>query len=151
MRALIALSLSRRSLVFAMFMVFLAAGFLVFQKLNIEAYADPAPPMVALITQDPGFSAEDMERYITIPLEVAAAGMPGLQNTRSVSLYGLSDIKLQFEYATDYWFAQQQVLNRVNQVQLPAGIQPLLSPTSPVGEVYRYQVKAPSSYRSEER
>src|SRR5690242_17850603 len=146
MKALIQLSLSRRSLVLAMFFVFLAAGFLIFQKLNIEAYADPAPPMVELITQNPGFSAEDVERYITIPLEVALAGMPGLQNTRSISLYGLSDIKLQFTYETNYWFAQQQALNRVSQVQLPNNIQPFLSPTSPVGEVYRYQVKAPSGY-----
>jgi cobalt-zinc-cadmium resistance protein CzcA len=146
MKALIALSLSRRSLILAMFLVFLAAGFLVFRKLNIEAYADPAPPMVELITQYPGYSAEDMERYITIPLEVALAGMPGLQNTRSVSLYGLSDIKLQFHYGTDYWFAQQQVLNRVNQVQLPNSIQPFVSPTSPIGEVFRYQVKAPKGY-----
>jgi cobalt-zinc-cadmium resistance protein CzcA len=146
MKALIALSLSRRSLVLAMFLVFLVAGFLIFQRLNIEAYADPAPPMVELITQYPGYSAEDMERYITIPLEVALAGMPGLQNTRNVSLYGLSDIKLQFNYGTDYWFAQQQVLNRVNQVQLPNSIQPFVSPTSPVGEVFRYQIKAPKGY-----
>ena len=102
--------------------------------------------MVELITQYPGFSAEDMERYITIPLEVALAGMPGLQNRRSISLYGLSDIKLQFNYQTDYWFAQQQVLNRVSQVQLPNNIQPFVSPTSPVGEVFRYQVRAPRGY-----
>src|SRR6266567_169999 len=143
MKALIALSLSRRSLLLAMFIVFLVAGLLIFQRLNIEAYADPAPPMVELIAQYPGFSAEDMERYITIPLEVALAGMPGLQNRRSISLYGLSDIKLQFNYQTDYWFAQQQVLNKVSQVQLPNNIQPFVSPTSPVGEVFRYQVKAP--------
>ncbi|WP_031499482.1 efflux RND transporter permease subunit [Bryobacter aggregatus] len=146
MKKLIELSLSRRHLVLAMFLVFLVTGFVVFQRLNIEAYADPAPPMVELITQNPGYSAEDMERYITIPLEVALAGMPGLQNTRSISLYGLSDIKLQFSYETDYWFAQQQVLNRINQVQLPNGVQPFLSPTSPVGEIYRYQVKAPPGY-----
>jgi heavy metal efflux system protein len=146
MKALIALSLSRRSLVLAMFLVFLIAGVLIFQKLNIEAYADPAPPIVELITQNPGFSAEDMERYITVPLEVMLAGVPGLQNTRSISLYGLSDIKLQFTYQTDYWFAQQQVLNRVSQAQLPNNIQPFLSPTSPIGEVYRYQVKAPKGY-----
>ncbi len=150
MKAFIALSLSRRSLVLAMLVVFLISGYLVFQKLNIEAYADPAPPLVELITQNPGYSAEDMERYITIPLEVALAGMPGLQNTRSISLYGLSDIKLQFAYETDYWFAQQQVINRVNQVQLPSGIQPFLSPTSPVGEVFRYQVKAPKGYSLQE-
>jgi cobalt-zinc-cadmium resistance protein CzcA len=146
MKPLIALSLSRRSLILVMFLVFLAAGFLIFQRLNIEAYADPAPPMVELITQYPGFSAEDMERYVTIPLEVSLASMPYLQNRRSISLYGLSDIKLQFSYETDYWFAQQQVLNRVSQVQLPNNIQPFVSPTSPTGEVFRYQVKAPKGY-----
>lgn len=146
MNALLSISLSRRSLVLAMTCVFLAAGSLLFQKLNIEAYADPAPPLVELITQSPGQSAEDVERYITIPLEVGLAGMPGLKYTRSISLYGLSDIKIQFTYESDYWFAQQQVLNRISQVSLPNNIQPAVSPTSPVGEIYRYQLKAPQGY-----
>ncbi len=146
MKPLIALSLSRRSLVLAMFLVFLAVGFLIFQRLNIEAYADPAPPMVGLITQYPGYSAEEMERYITIPLEVELAGIPYLQNRRSISLYGLSDIKVQFTYETDYWFAQQQVLNRISQVELPNNIRPSISPTSATGEIIRYQVTAPRGY-----
>src|SRR5262245_1016412 len=101
MKPLIALSLSRRSLILTMFLVFLTAAFLLSQRLNIEAYDDPAPPTVELITQYPGFSAEDMERYVTIPLEISLAGMPYLQNRRSISVSGLSDTKLQFSYETD--------------------------------------------------
>lgn len=146
MRALVAFSLERRSLVLALLGVFLVAGLFVFRMLNIEAYADPAPPMVELITQVPGQSAEEVERYITIPIEVGLAGMPGLQNVRSISLYGLSDVKIQFTYETNYWFAQQQVRNRVSQLTLLNNAQPLVSPTSPIGEVYRYQIKAPAGY-----
>jgi cobalt-zinc-cadmium resistance protein CzcA len=146
MRALVEFSLGRRSLVLALLGVFLVAGGVVFRQLNIEAYADPAPPMVELITQSPGQSAEEIERYITIPLEVGLAGMPGLQTTRSISLYGLSDVKIQFSYETNYWFAQQQVLNRVNQLNLLNNAQPLVSPTSPIGEVFRYQIKSPPGY-----
>src|SRR2546428_1759410 len=102
--------------------------------------------MVEIITQNPGQSAEEIERYITIPLEVAVAGMPGLQHVRSISLYGLSNVKVQFSYDTDYYFALQQVLNRLNTLQLPNNAQPFISPESAVGEVYRYQlIGAPES------
>jgi cobalt-zinc-cadmium resistance protein CzcA len=84
------LCLTRQTLVLMALAAFLGAGVLAFLRLNIEAYPDPAPPMLESITQSPGQSAEEMERYITIPIEVAVAGMPGLQNVRSISLYGLS-------------------------------------------------------------
>src|SRR3989441_1557755 len=100
--------------------------------------------MVEIITQNPGQSAEEIERYITIPLEVAVAGMPGLQHVRSISLYGLSDIKVQFSYDTDYYFALQQTLNRLNTVNnLPNNAQPTISPWSAIGEIYRYQLIGP--------
>ena len=99
--------------------------------------------MVEIITQNPGQSAEEVERYITIPLEIGLAGMPGLVHIRSISLYGLSDIKVDFTYKTDYYFALQQATNRLNNVTLPSGIQPQISPESPIGEIYRYQLTGP--------
>ena len=146
MRAIIHFALARRPMVLAALLVFLAAGFFAFQRLNIEAYPDPAPPMVELITQVPGQSAKEIERYITIPIEIGLAGMPGLRFTRSISLYGLSDAKFQFSYDSDYYFSLQQALNRVNQLTLPNNIQPVVSPTSPTGEIYRYEIVGPPQF-----
>jgi heavy metal efflux system protein len=146
MRAIIHFALARRPMMLAALIVFLAVGFFAFQRLNIEAYPDPAPPMVELITQVPGQSAEEIERYITIPTEIALAGMPGLRFTRSISLYGLSDAKFQFSYDSDYNFSLQQVLNRVNQLTLPNNVQPVVSPTSPTGEIFRYEVAGPPQF-----
>jgi cobalt-zinc-cadmium resistance protein CzcA len=138
--------LMRRSMVLAVVVFFLAAGFVAFHRLNIEAYPDPSPPMMEVITQSPGQSAEEVERYITIPIEIAMAGLPGLQHVRSISLYGLSSVKVQFSYDTDYYFALQQVLNRLNTLNLPNNAQPFISPESAVGEVYRYQLVGPAGY-----
>ncbi len=146
MRAIIHFALARRPMMLAFLIVFLAVGFFAFKRLNIEAYPDPAPPMVELITQVPGQSAEEIERYITIPIEIGLAGIPGLQFTRSISLYGLSDAKFQFSYDSEYYFSLQQVLNRVNQLTLPNNVQPVVSPTSPTGEIYRYEVAGPPGF-----
>ena len=81
-----------------------------------------------------------MERQITVPIETQLNGMPGLDHLRSISLFGLTDIKCYFKYETDYNFDRQEVLNRLQMVQLPPGVQPQLSPTSAVGEIYRYQL-----------
>ncbi len=146
LRKIIEFSLTRRSLVLAVVLLFLGTGAVAFHRLNIEAYPDPSPPMVELITQSPGQSAEEIERYITIPIEIAMAGMPGLQHVRSIALYGLSDVKLQFSYDTDYYFALQQVLNRLNTLTLPNNVQPVISPWSAIGEIYRYQLVGPPGY-----
>ena len=108
-------------------------------NLNIEAYPDPTPPLVEVITQNPGTSPEEMERLIGIPIETALNGMPGLKYLRSISLAGLNDVKCVFEYGTDYWQARQEVINRIGMVSnLPPGISPTLSPWSPTGEIVRY-------------
>lgn len=146
MRAILHFALARRPIVLGLLLVFLAGGFFAFQRLNIEAYPDPAPPMVELITQVPGQSAEEMERYITIPIEIGTAGIPGLRFTRSISLYGLSDVKIQFSYDSEYYFSLQQVLNRVSQLTLPNNVQPVVSPTSPTGEIYRYAITGPPAF-----
>src|SRR5262252_3450016 len=128
------------------FLIIAAAVFLVigglyaFKVLNIEAYPDPSPPTIEVIAQNPGWSAEEMERQITVPVETQLNGMPGLDHLRSISLFGLTDIKCYFRYDTDYNFDRQEVLNRLQMVDLPAGVQPQLSPTSAVGEIYRYQL-----------
>jgi heavy metal efflux system protein len=132
--------LDQRLLVVAGAVALLLGGLYAFQYLNIEAYPDPSPPTIEVIAQNPGWSAEEMERQITVPIEIQLNGMPGLDHIRSISLFGLSDIKCYFTYKTNYTLARQEVLNRLQLVQLPAGVQPQLSPTSAIGEIYRYQL-----------
>src|SRR5215218_3274694 len=94
-------------------------------NLNVEAYPDPTPPLVEIITQNPGASPEEMERLVGIPLETLLNGMPGLEDLRSTSIAGLNDIKCQFAYGTDYNAARQEVLNRIGSVDtLPSGVKP---------------------------
>jgi heavy metal efflux system protein len=113
-------------------------------NLNVEAYPDPTPPLVEVITQNPGASPEEMERLVGIPIETALNGMPGLKDLRSTSIAGLNDIKCQFTYGTDYWSARQEVINRIGAISnLPPGISPELSPWSPTGEIVRYVLEGP--------
>ena len=113
-------------------------------NLNVEAYPDPTPPLVEVITQNPGASPEEMERLIGIPLETILNGMPGLEDLRSTSVTGLNDIKCQFAYGTDYWAARQEVINRIGAVSnLPTNVTPGLSPWSPTGEIVRYVLEGP--------
>jgi cobalt-zinc-cadmium resistance protein CzcA len=147
MRALIGFSLVHRLLVLLGFVLILAGGVLAFRQLNIEAYPDPTPPMVDIVTQSPGLSAEEMERYITIPIETQTAGIRNLTSIRTISLYGLSDVKLQFSFDYTYDEALQQVLNRLAQLPpLANNAQPQISPVSPIGEVYRYKLVGPPGY-----
>ena len=122
--------LGQRLTVVALSVLLLVGGLYAFKALNIEAYPDPSPPTIEVIAQNPGWSAEEMERQITVPIETQLNGMPGLDHIRSISLFGLSDIKCYFKYETDYSFDRQEVLNRLQMVQLPPGVQPQLSPTS---------------------
>src|SRR4051812_29635489 len=87
-------------------------GFHAFQEINVEAYPDPAPAIIEIVAQYPGASAEEVERLVTVPLEVALAGMPGLKYTRSRSMFGLSYLATQFEYGVEYLKARQEVINR---------------------------------------
>ncbi|WP_407147406.1 efflux RND transporter permease subunit [Bradyrhizobium sp. ORS 86] len=147
MDRLVALAVNRRYLMVAMFVAVLIGGLLAFKQLNIEAYPDPTPPMVDVVTQSPGLSAEEIERYITIPIETQVAGIKNLRTIRTISLYGLSDVKLQFSFDYTYDEALQQVLNRLSQLApLPGNVQPGISPTSPIGEIFRYRLKGPPNY-----
>src|SRR5215210_1096723 len=147
MRHVVTFSLQRRPLVILLFFVFVALGLWGFTKLDIEAYPDPVPPQVVIITQNPGQSAEEIERYVTIPIEVAMAGVPNLTSVRSTSLFGLSDVRVQFTFAYTYDQALQQVLNRLGQISgLPDGAQPGISPSSPIGEILRYRLTGPPGF-----
>jgi len=132
--------LKEKFLVIGFSLILVIAGLYAFKVLNIEAYPDPSPPTIEVIAQNAGWSAEEMERQITVPLETQLNGMPGLDHIRSISLFGLTDIKCYFEYESDYNFDRQEVLNRLQMADLPAGVQPQLSPTSAVGEIYRYEL-----------
>src|ERR1700675_3331900 len=147
MNALVAFALKQRVLIVLLLLIVFTAGIVSFVKLNIEAYPDPVPPLVDIITQSPGQSAEEMERYITIPLEVQLAGIPHLNVMRTISLFGLSDVKLQFTFDYTYEEAEQKVLNRLSQLPpLPNGASPQISPWSPIGEIMRYRVVGPPGY-----
>ncbi len=121
----------------------LVGGGFAFYKVNVEAYPDPAPAIIEVVAQYPGASAEEVERQVTIPLEVALAGMPGLESTRSKSLFGLAHLRNQFSYSRDYEQAKQDVINRLANANLPAGVSPQISPASPTGEILRYTLRCP--------
>src|SRR5262245_1243199 len=145
--AIVAFSLKHRVLMVVLFMMMLVGGTAAFRALNIEAYPDPVPPMVDVITQRAGLSAEEIERYITIPIETQVAGVPNLRVMRTISLYCLSDVKLQFTYDYTYDEALQQVINRLSQITgLPNNAQPQINPVSPIGEIYRYRLIGPPNY-----
>src|ERR671937_226963 len=99
-------------------------GVFAFRALNVEVYPDPSPPTIEIIAQNSGWSAEEMERQITVPLETELNGMLGLETIRTISLFGLTDVKCYFREGTDYYAARQEVLNRLQSVNLPAGVQP---------------------------
>src|SRR6188508_1505350 len=142
-RSLISTCLSRRPLVLIAFAAFLAIGFGAFHAMNIEAYPDPAPPIIEIIAQQQGQSPEEVERYITIPIEIAVASTPGLKFIRSNTVYGLGFVRLQFEYGRDYHFVRQQTLNRLKDAVLPAGVLPVISPAGGISEIFRYELVGP--------
>ncbi len=125
MNRIVEFALRQRVLVVVLLGVLVAAGVAAFLQLNIEAYPDPVPPLVDIVTQSTGQSAEEIERYITIPIEIQMAGIPHVTAVRSVSLFGLSDVKLQFTYDFTYDEAQQWVINRLSQLaRLPNNASP---------------------------
>jgi cobalt-zinc-cadmium resistance protein CzcA len=147
MNGIIAFALKQRVFLAICLPFVLIAGFIGFRQLNIEAYPDPVPPSVDIVTQSAGQSAEEIERYITIPIEVQMAGIPHVTTVRTISLFGLSDVKVQFTYDFTYEQAEQWIINRLAQLPaLPNSALPQISPTSPIGEIYRYRVTGPPGY-----
>jgi cobalt-zinc-cadmium resistance protein CzcA len=143
LRHLVAFCLSRRPLALVGFAVFLGIGYAAFTTLNVEAYPDPAPPIIEIIAQYPGQSPEEVERYVTIPLEIAVASAPGLTYIRSNTVFALGFIRLQFEYGRDYNFVRQQVINRLKDATLPTAVTPVISPAGGISEILRYQLRGP--------
>src|SRR6266403_2248350 len=147
MDRLVAIAVSRRYLMVGLLVAVIISGLIAFKQLNIEAYPDPTPPMVDIVTQSPGLSSEEIERYITIPIETQVSGIKHLSTMRTISLYGLSDVKLQFSFDYNYDEALQQVLNRLSQLPpLLGNVQPTISPLSAIGEIYRYRLTGPPNY-----
>jgi cobalt-zinc-cadmium resistance protein CzcA len=145
--AIVAYALKQRMLVIVAMVFLFGAGIVAFVRLNIEAYPDPVPPIVEVITQSTGQSAEEIERYITIPIEIQMAGIPHVTSVRTISLFGLSDVRVAFTYDFTYDQAEQWVINRLAQLSpLPNGAQPQISPESPIGEIYRYRIVGPPAY-----
>ena len=143
-RLLIRWSLDNPLIVIVASIALVAVGAYSFYNINVEAYPDPAPATIDVVAQWSGASAEEMERQVTIPLEVGLAGMPGLKTTLSKSLYGLTHLRNVFDYGHEYERARQEVINRLPFVQgLPPGVTPVISPANPIGEIYRYTLSSP--------
>jgi cobalt-zinc-cadmium resistance protein CzcA len=146
-KGLLTFGLTRRPIVLLILMMFFGGGVIAFFKLNIEAYPNPAPVILEITAQTAGLSAEEMERYYTIPMEIGLAITPGVENIRSTSFYGLSFVRVTFYYGVDYYFAlTQAAINLQQNVSLPNNVAPQILGSSLVGEIYRYQVVGPPHF-----
>ena len=146
-KSLIAFGLSRRPIILLTLFVFLGAGLFAFSKLNIEAYPNPAPVILEITAQAPGLSAEEMEKYYTIPMEIGLYSTPGITNIRSTSFYGLSFVRVTFRYGIDFYFAYSQAAVAIQQnINLPGNLVPTIQQSSLTGEIYRYEVVGPPGF-----
>ncbi len=147
LKSILAFGLTRRPIILLCLLVFIGGGLIAFKKLNIEAYPNPAPVILEITAQAAGLSAEEMERYYTIPMEVGLYQTPGVVNIRSTSFYGLSFVRVTFEWGIDYYTAYTRAALSLQQnVSLPNSVQPNIQGSSLVGEVYRYQLVGPSNF-----
>jgi heavy metal efflux system protein len=147
LKGILTFGLTRRPIILLGLLVFLGAGIIAFTKLNIEAYPNPAPVILEITAQAPGLSAEEMERYYTIPMEIGLYPTAGIDNIRSTSFYGLSFVRVTFKYGVDYYAALVQTgLNLQQNVTLPQNQIPQIQMSSTVGEIYRYQVVGPPHF-----
>jgi len=144
MNRIVAASLRQPLLVVLLTLLLIATGLWSLNRLPVDAYPDLSPPVVEIITQWPGHAAEEVERLITVPVELGMNGIPRTVTARSISLYGLSDLILTFEDGTDRYFARQEVFNRLAGLTLPSGVAPSVAPlSSPSGLIYRYVLQSP--------
>jgi len=138
-----ALALRERVVVIGIGLMLLLAGVYSFSQLDIEAYPDPVQPLVEVLTLPNGLSAEEVEKLVTVPTEYGLAGMRDLESMRSISLYGLSDVRCYFSWDSDYYWDRVETINRLSFVALPQGVTAGISPDNPIGEIYRYTVEGP--------
>src|SRR5580698_7367232 len=147
LKKIVAFVLTHRPIVVLALLLFVGGGLIAVTQLNVEAYPNPAPVILEITAQAPGLSAEEMERYYTIPMEIGLYPTPGIDNIRSTSFYGLSFVRVTFKYGVDYYFAYTQTALSLQQnVNLPANQVPSIQQSSTVGEIYRYQVVGPPHY-----
>ncbi|MGA9451252.1 MAG: CusA/CzcA family heavy metal efflux RND transporter [Verrucomicrobiia bacterium] len=147
LNSIIAFCLSRRAIVVFGLLLFAGAGFVAFQKLDIEAYPNPTPVILEITAQAPGLSAGEMERYYTIPIENGLYTVPGIEVIRSTSFYGLTFVRVAFKYGVNYDFAYSQSAIALQQnVTLPGGVVPNIQQNSGTGEILRYQVAGPKHF-----
>jgi heavy metal efflux system protein len=147
LKGILTFGLTRRPIVLLGLLVFFGAGVIAFTRLNVEAYPNPAPVILEITAQMPGLSAEEMERYYTIPMEVGLYPTPGIESIRSTSFYGLSFVRVTFKYGIDFYFAYTQAALSLQQnVTLPQNQVPQIQQSSLVGEIYRYQVVGPPHF-----
>ena len=147
LRGILTFGLTRQPIILLCLLVFVAGGLIAFSRLNIEAYPNPAPVILEITAQAPGLSAEEVERYYTIPMEVGLAATPGVDIIRSTSFYGLSFVRVVFKYGVDYYFARTQAALSLQQnVSLPNNVSPTIQGSSLVGEVVRYQIVGPPHF-----
>ena len=147
LRSILTFGLTRQPIILLCLLVFVAGGLIAFSKLNIEAYPNPAPVILEITAQAPGLSAEEMERYYTVPMEVGLAATPGVDIIRSTSFYGLSFVRVVFRYGVDYYFARTQAALSLQQnVSLPNNVSPTIQGSSLVGEVVRYEIVGPPHF-----
>jgi len=147
LKGILQFGLTHRAVVVLGVLLFAASGLVAFTKLNIEAYPNPAPVILEITAQQAGLSAEEMEKYYTIPMEVALYPVPGVVNVRSTSFYGLSFVRVTFKYGVDYYFAYQQAAIALQQgVTLPGNQSAQIQQSSLTGEIFRYQVKGPPNF-----
>jgi heavy metal efflux system protein len=143
MNRIVGASLGQSFLVILLTLILTGSGLHSLQRLPVDAYPDLSPPVVEIITQWPGHAAEEVERLITVPVELGMNGIPKTKTTRSISLYGLSDVIITFNNGTDGYFARQEVFNRLGDLTLPSGVTPSVSPMSaPSGLIYRYVLQS---------
>jgi heavy metal efflux system protein len=146
-KAMLSFALSSRAIILLGLLVFVGAGLTAYWKLNIEAYPNPAPVILEITAQAAGLSAEEMEKYYTIPMEIGLYSTPGIDNIRSTSFYGLTFVRVTFKYGVDYYFAYTQAALSLQQnVNLPGNQIPQIQQSSLVGEIYRYQVVGPPHF-----
>jgi heavy metal efflux system protein len=146
-KSLLVFGLTRSAIIVLGLAVFCAAGLVAFSKLNIEAYPNPAPVILEITAQAAGLSAEEMEKYYTVPMEVGLYPTPGVVNIRSTSFYGLSFVRVTFKYGVDFYFALTQATISLQQnVNLPGNQVPQIQQSSLVGEIYRYQLVGPRHF-----
>jgi heavy metal efflux system protein len=145
-------ALAQPILVTVLTIALVVVGFWSLLRLPVDAYPDISPPLVEIVTQWPGHAAEEVERLITVPIETEMNGLPGLKVMRSISLYGLSNVRLTFADGTDNYFARQQVFERLPDLALPPNVTPGVSPLfSPSGLVYRYVIQSPDRSPMEQK